>query len=146
MSITRLVPNLQLKYFECAFEMAGKAGVLYTAQCVCAFLCKCVRVCKCMCVQLRKSDYLSVCLWLLCVCAAADARSLGGIWLSGKALKWPAFVCVSMCAATHTAVDLAGFEDSSKITYRDVPSIFITTDKHGRKRLIFGTKGQAHLY
>lgn len=37
-----------------------------------------------------------VCLWLLCVCAAADARPLGGIWLSGGAIKWPV-LCISVC-------------------------------------------------
>ena len=47
-------------------------------------------------VSNRKSGYFSVCLLLLCVCVAADARPLGGIWLSGRAIKRPV-LCVRVC-------------------------------------------------
>lgn len=41
---------------------------------------------------------------LLCACIAADARPLGGIWLSGRAIKWPMLcVRVSMCVTSQMA-------------------------------------------
>lgn len=58
--------------------MASEEGALHRVYFSC---------CMQMYGQHRKSDYFSVCLLLLCVCVAADARLLGGIWQSGRAIK-----------------------------------------------------------
>lgn len=52
-------------------------------------VCVCVCMCKCVCL-LSLYVFMFVC---VCVCVVADARSLGGIWLSSRVIK-RAVVCV----------------------------------------------------
>ncbi len=90
------VPNLLFKYSEWAFQMSSKEGVLHRICVFSAWLCACMQMY--LCSTQKKSDYFGVCPLLLCVCVAADARPLGGIWLSGRAIKWPVLcVCVCVC-------------------------------------------------